>query len=222
MQDEQAAFAPLMPGANPVLPAAPQINSPDGDSESDNVRRAPPVVTDPGQLGQAMTMELVAGGVFRLTGTIDVGSAARFAEMVEGKTEYIKTVQLDSPGGSVTDALDMAARIRQENWNTVVNDGSLCASSCPLVFSGGVERQAGEDAAIGVHQMFTTEQDQRSKAAAISGTQDLTGRISRHLVEMGVDLTVWVHALETPPRSLYYFTSEELADYNLATEIVNS
>jgi hypothetical protein len=35
---------------------------------------------------------------------------------------------------------------------------------------------------------------------------------------MGVDLGVWVHAMQTPKDELYYFTSKELLDLKLATD----
>jgi hypothetical protein len=34
---------------------------------------------------------------------------------------------------------------------------------------------------------------------------------------MGVDPQMWIYALDTPPRSLYYFSREQLADYALVT-----
>ncbi|MEM1365525.1 MAG: hypothetical protein AAGH82_07210, partial [Pseudomonadota bacterium] len=121
------------------------------------------------------------------------------------------------PGGSVTDALSISKAIRDAGWDTQVRSGSLCASSCPLILSGGVERLVGRQAAVGVHQVFTTQNDQRSNADSISGTQSLTAEITRHLQAMGVETQVWVHALETPPQYLYYFTPEELAEFKLAT-----
>lgn len=218
LQEEQAAFAPPTTTANPVLPAAPAVDSVPGAGDGET-RVAPAVVTDRELLASPMTMELKPGGVFELTGSIVPGSASAFIEEIEGKSEYIRTVRVDSPGGSVTDALSIAARIREEGWNTEVLDGALCASSCPLVFSGGVERSAGQKAAIGVHQMFTGQEDNRSTSQAISGTQNMTARISRHLSDMGVDPSMWVHAMETPPRSLYYFSNDELTDYQLATKL---
>jgi hypothetical protein len=34
---------------------------------------------------------------------------------------------------------------------------------------------------------------------------------------MGVDPRVWVHAMETPPAELFYFTEKELAALKLTT-----
>ena len=69
------------------------------------------------------------------------------------RRDYVKTVVLNSPGGSVGDALAMGRLIRESKLATEVEAGKFCASSCPLVFVGGVERR-GDKAAIGVHQVF--------------------------------------------------------------------
>ncbi|MEN0087948.1 MAG: hypothetical protein AAF737_05880, partial [Pseudomonadota bacterium] len=196
--------APAAPGMDqPILPALPAIGPADQTKDGGDLRAAPDVVTDPDQLRQALNIELVSGGVLRLTGTINPGSAERFAAEVAEQSEYIETVELDSPGGSVMDALTISQAIREAGWSTQLRSGALCASSCPLIFSGGTERRAGEDAAIGVHQIFTTSGDDRNRADSISGTQTLTARITRHLDAMGVDGQVWVHAMETPPQYLY-------------------
>ncbi|MEO0636256.1 MAG: hypothetical protein AAFY73_06365 [Pseudomonadota bacterium] len=208
------------PAVQPVLPALPQVTPVEtGDDGGGDVRRAPDVVTDLDQLRQPLLIDLVSDGVLRLTGTIEPGSAARFAEKTAQQAEYVQVVELDSPGGSVVDALNISEAIREAGWNTRVRSGSLCASSCPLILSGGVERRVGDGAAVGVHQVFTTAEDDRSRADSISGTQTLTARIARHLDAMGVDGQVWVHALETPPQYLYYFTQDELTELSLATSV---
>ena len=40
----------------------------------------------------------------------------------------------------------------------------------------------------------------------------------RYLREMGIDLEVWVHAMETPKDQLYYFKPDELLKLKLATQ----
>src|SRR3989442_1259589 len=70
-----------------------------------------------------------------------------------GHGGYIKTVVLNSPGGSVADAMAIGRLIRAKKFATEVEAAKYCASSCPLVFAGGIERRAGEKAVIGVHQV---------------------------------------------------------------------
>src|SRR5258708_7260105 len=79
-------LAPLLPGGDKRLVPLPQ---PDG------------------ALAGPMTFDLVHDGKLMATGTITPGISQSFAAEVERHSDYIKTVVLNSPGGSVADALAM-------------------------------------------------------------------------------------------------------------------
>lgn len=196
----------------PVLPPA----------LTDGVPQAPPVQPDssPEVLRQPMRFDLTSGGTLKAEGSIDVGAATRFAEEIEARGEYVKTVSLNSPGGSVDDALTISKLIREKGLDTKVVSKGLCASSCPLVFAGGVAREAQKDAVVGVHQVFNGGQDRPSPEQAMSGAQSTTARIARHLEEMGIGAGLWINALETPPDRLYYLTPAEMAQFKLTTDPV--
>ena len=53
---------------------------------------------------------------------------------------------------------------------------------------------------------------------AMADAQSVTAEITRHLTLSGVDPALWLHALETPPDRLYYFSPEEMDDLALVTE----
>lgn len=216
MMKADEAIAPVVTPRtkNPVLPAF----IPPVEGEERTQIPAPTITTPAEVLNSPMTIELASDGVLQMTGFIDVGTAKIFNEKIEGITEYIKTIKLNSPGGSVFDALAISSKIREYEWTTKVSNGDLCASSCPIVFAGGKERIAGEEAGVGVHQFFSFGEDTRTAGEAISGTQSTTARITRHLETMGVDPQLWVHALETPPQQLYYFNQDELKKYKLVTQ----
>src|SRR5436190_1234828 len=132
------------------LPSLPSVLAPwlpGGD------KRLVPLPQPDGNMAQPMTFELVSGGKLMATGTITPGSSQSFAAEVGKRGDYVKTVVLNSPGGSVTDALAMGRLIRERKFATEVEAGKYCESSCPLVFAGGVERRAGDRATIGVHQV---------------------------------------------------------------------
>lgn len=176
----------------------------------------------PGErLRAPMTLELVANGRLAAVGTITPGTAERFAEELAVRGGYVKTVVLDSPGGSVQDALKMGRLVRDRGLDTLVEGGALCASSCPIVLAGGVARRAAADAAVGVHQITAVRTDGVLAGLAprepeAVETQRVSAEIQRQLVDMGVDAEVWFHAMETPPREMYYFAPEELATLKLA------
>ncbi len=195
---------PVLPAVNTGLP----LPSPDAGRF---------VTADEATLGQPMKFELGAGGVLSAEGSIEPGTAMRFAVEIEARGEYVKTVSLNSPGGALDDAMAMAKIVRERGIATEIADGALCASSCPLFFAGGVARTAGAEAAVGVHQFYAATASTTAPAQAMSDAQATTARISRHLSEMGVDPALWLHALVTPPRALYYLSPEELAKYSLVT-----
>ncbi len=208
-----AELAPILPAFDPSAPGG---------------GTAPDVSTPMDVLRQPLEIRLGSGGALELTGTILPGSAELFAQQVQQFGEYIKTVELNSPGGSVTDALAMGRLIRDKGFATSVKAGALCASSCPLVFSGGRERVAGPDAAIAVHQIYAAAPSDSSLASrleaagnAMSDAQSMTAEISRYLIEMGIDGEVWLRALETPPNRLSYFSADDLMRLKLATRLTS-
>ena len=216
LSSENGWWAPeaALPAApsDPILPPVVQTDAP---LPSGDPRRF--VTTDEALLGRPMTFTLRSGGVLAAEGSIDPGSAARFAAEIEARGEYVKTVSLNSPGGALDDAMAMAKLLRGKGIATEVADGAICASSCPLFFAGGPTRTAGPKAAVGVHQFYAASQTATAPAQAMSDAQATTARISRHLIDMGIDPSLWLHALDTPPQALYYFSPEELAKYRLVT-----
>ena len=215
----EADTTALATPSQPVLPAF--------DPDSPNSAPGPAVTTDFETLKRPLSVALASAGVLEVTGTIDVGSALRFAAEVAAHGEYVKIVALNSPGGSVHDALAIGALVRERGFATSVADGALCASSCPLILAGGAKRQASGAAAIGVHQVYATiapgqlPSGLRAAGDAMSDAQKTTALITRHLSAMGVDPALWLHALETPPDRLYYLSPEELLTLRLVTEIAD-
>lgn len=212
---EMSLASASLPGHDPMKTDAPVLPP----ALTDGVPQAPPIdpETPSEVLRQPIRFDLLPGGVLKAEGSIDVGAADRFAAEISARGEYVKTVSLNSPGGSVDDALAMSALIREKRLNTIVGTRAVCVSSCPLVFAGGIAREAEKDAILGVHQVFNAGRDKPSADQAMSAGQRTTARIARHLDEMGVGNGLWIHALETPPDRLYYLTPQEMVDYKLVT-----
>lgn len=188
------------PGSEPILPGLTENGEPlPGDVE-----------TSRETLRQQLAIALEPGGTLSLTGTIGVGSADLFGEEIARIGEYVTRVRLDSPGGSVHDALAIGQSVRDRGFETVVEKGALCASSCPLIFAGGVQRLAETGATLGVHQVFAPGNDERDTASAIASAQTTTARIQRYLESMDVDPALWTLAMETPPNRLHYLTPDEM------------
>jgi hypothetical protein len=209
--DPAGVMSPSDP--QPVLPPAVEIGTP---TQSSNDPR-PYVTTDEGDLAKPMTFTLQPGGRLQAQGTIVPGTAERFGAELSQRGEYVRVVSLNSPGGSLEDAMAMARLVRERGLGTEVADGALCASSCPLVMAGGKQRTAGPKAAVGVHQFYAASPTETGPAQVMADAQATTARISRHLQAMGVDPALWLHALDTPPRALYYLSAAELSEYRMVT-----
>jgi hypothetical protein len=180
-------------------------------------KRLVPLPQPQGVMAKPMTFELVSGGRLMASGTIMPGTSEAFAAEVGKRGDYIRTVVLNSPGGSVGDALAMGRLIRESKFATEVEAGKTCASSCPLVFAGGVERRAGDKAAIGVHQVAAMASAGGPPRDEMDVAQRISARCQRYLGDMGVNLRAWVHAMETPHDKLFIFTPDELKSLNVVT-----
>lgn len=194
-----------------LLPSIPLPAIPDGD------KRLTPRPQADGLMAKPMGFELVGGGRLMATGTITPGISEAFAAEIAKRGDYIKTVVLNSPGGSVTDALAMGRLIRHKNFATEIEPGKYCASSCPLVFAGGVERRVGDKAILGVHQVAAVGQAGALPRDEMNVAQNISARCQRYLGDMGINLQVWVHAMETPHDKLFVFKPDELKSLNLVT-----
>src|ERR1700754_3781736 len=183
-------------------------------------KRLMPLQQPEGAMAKPMTFELVGGGKLMAIGTITPGISESFAAEIGKRGDYIKTVVLNSPGGSVADALAMGRLIRENKFATEVEAGKYCASSCPLVFAGGLERRAGDKATIGVHQIAALGLAGAQRRDEMSAAQNISARCQRYLSDMGISLQVWVHAMETPHDKLFVFKPDELKSLNLVTAAV--
>ena len=177
-------------------------------------------IPNPGDMPSRLRVERIDAETLLLTGTIAPGDAARLDELVfdlDAQTEP-GAVRLHSPGGSVSDALEIGRKLRAAGFNTVMQDSDICLSACPYIFASGVTRRAASGALIGVHQHFFGENTVLPAFLAVEDVQAGQAEVLRHLDQMGIDLRVMQHSLSTPPDEIYILTAEELTAYRLLFE----
>ncbi len=174
----------------------------------------PPVAAD---MSAPMKFSLGVGGRVSALGTIDQGTAERLEKFLASHDrEAVSELVLHSPGGSVSDALKMARMIRTAGISTSVPENGYCASSCPLLLAGGLHRRASERSFIGVHQVYALPNAVGTLQRGMADAQTVSALCQQLLVDMGIDLKVWVKAMQTPPAQLYVFTPGELSRFRLA------
>lgn len=140
----------------------------------------------------------VEGSTVRIDGEI-TPEVAEWFETVAIRPG-LKSVSLNSPGGRVFPALEIARAIKAAKLNTVVLVGDECYSACAFIFLAGSERIAQGN--LGVHQISGVDDP--------SLTQTAIGRIYEDLVTFNAPSYLVSRMLRTPPEEMYVFTPEEL------------
>jgi hypothetical protein len=155
------------------------------------------------------------GDHLTMTGAISPGDAERFETFLDAEDTEFETVRLNSPGGSVSDALVIGQRLRQEGFNTAMEAGDICLSACPYILASGAARAVDPDAQVGVHQHFFDVNTVLPAFLAVEDIQRGQGAVMAYLNQMGVDPLIMQHALVTPPDEIYVLVQDELTEYRM-------
>ena len=200
--DAPALDAPVRPG-DQTRRYAPREGVPLPGRDGDMPRR---LVAVAGEIGGRPGL--------RLSGGIAPGDGERIADTLRARRPAV--VALDSPGGSVFDALAVGRALREIGADTVLEDGAVCLSACPYAFAGGVARLVGE-ARLGVHQHSFGESTVLPAFLAVEDIQRGQAAVLEHLGAMGVDLRLMGPAMATPADEIYILTPEELREWDVVT-----
>jgi len=148
--------------------------------------------------------------VLRLTGSIDQGTAAKLEAaigQVAPAAHGLPILLLDSPGGSVVEALAMSRMMDEHLFHTVVPDGASCASACTsILFIAGSYRTVEPFGLLGQH------------SCSNGGTPDqaCNDALAKHAVAHGVPYGgVAAFVTYTPPDDILNFTRQEADGWGL-------
>ena len=205
-------------------PRAPQLTEP--VRPGDQTRRFDPDRAPPGgrpmpssPLPDRLTLTVVEGGKRALLeGGILPGDAERIEKQLADLAPQPEGVILNSPGGSVQDALMLGRYLRQAELTTALRSGDICYSACPYLLAAGTSRTIPDDASVGVHQHYFGESTLLPAFVAVDDIQRGQGEVMTYLDGMGIDPLVMQHALVTPPNEIYVLLPEELIRYGFTEE----
>jgi len=161
------------------------------------------------------------GKILLLSGEIENGDATRFSNFLSEMKEKPDVVALHSPGGIVFEALKIGNLIREKELSTVVLASAYCMSSCPYILAGGVNRAVSLHGIVGLHQHYYEQPKYIPVIFAVESIQIGQGETMEYLIGMGVDPSLMVYSLKTPPEQIYALVEKELIETRLATEIIN-
>ncbi|MDO6587307.1 hypothetical protein Q4543_17475 [Salipiger sp. 1_MG-2023] len=204
-------------------PSAPRLSEPvrPGDQRrlyNPDYQRPPlDPARNPGDLPKRLILTQDSGTTWRLEGTIAGGDAERIIDQLTAADPAIATLILQSPGGSVQDALQIGRHLRDAGIGTAMLRGEICYSACPYLFAGGAERRIEDGASLGVHQHYFGESTILPAFVAVESIQRGQGEVMTYLNDMGIDPMVMQHALTTPSDEIYVLLPEELDRYGFET-----
>ena len=209
-----------LPGFGPRAPSLTEPIRPGDQTRRYRPDRAPA----PGQpmpdtpLPERLVLTVVeAGNAVLLEGAIAAGDGVRIADDIAALAEVPERIILNSPGGSVQDALALGRALRDAGLNTAMRAGDICYSACPYVLAAGVSREIPDTASVGVHQHYFGESTLLPAFVAVEDIQRGQGEVMGYLDEMGIDPLVMQHALVTPPDEIYVLLPKELERYRFVS-----
>ncbi|KIN64002.1 Periplasmic protein-like protein [Sulfitobacter noctilucicola] len=210
-----------LPGFGPRAPSLTEPIRPGDQTRRYREDRAP----SPGQpmpdtaLPDRLVLTVVeAGQTVLLEGSIAGGDGARIAKDIAALPQQPQRIILNSPGGSVSDALELGRFIRAEGIETRMREGDICYSACPYVLAAGTVRDIPEGGSVGVHQHYFGQSTLLPAFVAVEDIQRGQGEVMGYLDDMGIDPLVMRHALITPPDEIYVLVPAELREYGFITE----
>ena len=160
------------------------------------------------------------GRVLLLSGGIEPGDASRFEDFLADMDNKPDLVALHSPGGIVSEAQKIGRAVREGGLPSAVLAGAYCVSSCPYILAGGEDRFVSLRGIVGMHQHYYEQSRYIPVIFAVEDIQTNQGETMEFLIEMGVDPSLMIYSLKTPPEQIYALVEDELRKTMIATEII--
>ena len=149
---------------------------------------------------------LAGGSVLEISGSFS-WALPQNLQAVLADAPQLRIVRLESPGGHVQPAMQIAEMIRQRGLDTFV--GRFCASACTIAFLGGRQRWLGPEARLGFH---------RARAPGIP-SELANAYLRDSYQQLGVPAPFIARVLQTPPNLIWFPSRNELLGARLVTGV---
>lgn len=147
------------------------------------------------------------GRSLRLDGAIGMGDARRLRALLQSDgARGLKRVELESPGGRLHEAEQMAAALKASGHD--VRAVGTCASACTVVFLAGKSRQLTPGARLGFHRASTGTYNPVFEELA-------NQKLAATYRGLGLPETMIDKTLDTPSRSMWFVPREDLIAHAL-------
>jgi hypothetical protein len=150
------------------------------------------------------------GTVILIKGELVDGDQVAFDNIANGIEDAI--VVLESPGGDLVPGLEIGLSIRERGFNTLVVDGSECASACALAWMAGETRAMGEYADVGFHAAYVEVNHRPQETGAGNAI------IGAYLNELGLSYDAIYQLTSAPPHGMYWLTFSDAESLGIEVE----
>ncbi len=170
------------------------------------------LTTASAQAANISSLALNKGGVaILIDGPITSGDAAKFRLERIKASQAITMVGLNSLGGEIPEAVEIAELMKGMDVTAVVIDKAICASACFLLFAAASQRFVSEGALVGVHN------------ASVEGNQnagaDATIKVAQYAKTLGVPDAILGRMAITSSNDVAWLTFGELR--SMGTEVAS-
>ena len=155
-----------------------------------------------------------------ISGKIVEGDFDRFIVYSASHPKYNSSeISLNSPGGSVEEALKFAEYFTKEFVGTSIENGANCFSSCALIWAGGVDRSISGSARLGFHRLsFLAKEVDVKKSQAI--LEPANRSVMTFLKSIQFPNFLIEKMYETPPTDLFVVNTAWLLDHDLLNAVL--
>ena len=162
-----------------------------------------------GRYGPPASLKVVdSGATILVHGSLQEGTAAALSNLLD-RTTKIATVELDSSGGLLTEAILMANQISTRHLDTLVRRD--CFSACTFVFLAGKSRCLGRTANLSFHSGYRVDV---APGVQLPGMKTFQ---SEHYRAAGLPADFIERILATPYNTLWRPSRAELLTANVIT-----
>lgn len=146
--------------------------------------------------------------LIRLSGPLEVGSAARFKAVLEAAAD-VQMVDVSGPGGLIREARWISHMIAERQLDTVIS--TECHSACVDIFAAGKRRLMYAKAIVGLHSASSSHE-----GIAHAENEAFAAR----LYKLGVEPRFLMIGNDTAPDDLWINTARQAYLAGLATEVI--
>ncbi len=125
------------------------------------------------------------------------------------------TVELDSPGGDVVEALEMGRAINRHLAMTLVRPGRECVSACVFILMAGAVHTPLNGAEIGVHRPLLVSWTHMDADEAHARFNGLMAYLRDYFRELGISDDAYRTMMGTDSFDMHDFTPTELDETHL-------